>query len=514
MADTKISDLTSATTTDGSEVLPVVQSATTKKMTVDVIKGFVLADPSVVTAETDPVTGDIIKSAGGVELLDPQIGDVNRRTQLYGQSLRKNHRINGGKCVYRFQNHTALTASGTNIASVTLSTVSGVNGIAANSSGSRTGSGQMVKLVGAAGATGNLLFTVPNAVLGSHAMEGRFGIWAYFDYANATVPTINGLWSPNVTVTDEMSNAWNSNAIRPGWNFLTFQQGAPSHPFGTSLSYGGTTDMIANPLKSFTLQFSTLANCTVYLDSLWTGFKQIPSIVLGWDTADQDALDYVLPAMNLRGWKGYIAEPCFIWTSGSTLYDDHSLDNARTQRVDQFAAAGWDIINHSTTHRAIGGLSNDYEIRYEIENARAWGLAHGWVRGSEFYASPQSSTSVTAETILRNAGLVVQRHAKHPNVHLTQFGVDNPHHLGSYDMGNQTYATIKSYIDMAVAYCCDLFMFAHNTIAGGAVDGSTVPGVSTQMYETTLNLVLDYIKSLETTGTVVVPDGMTGWYYG
>lgn len=81
-------------------------------------------------------------------------------------------------------------------------------------------------------------------------------------------------------------------------------------------------------------------------------------------------------------------------------------------------------------------------------------------------------------------------------------------------MGNQTYATIKSYIDMAVAYCCDLFMFAHNTIAGGAVDGSTVPGVSTQMYETTLNLVLDYIKSLETTGTVVVPDGMTGWYYG
>lgn len=467
-----------------------------------------------VVATTDPVTGRIEKIVGGIVLLDPEIGDVNRRTQKYGQSIRKSNRINGGKCVYRFQDHAALTTSGTNIASVTLSTVSGVSGIAADSSGSRTGSGQMVKLVGAAGATGNLLFTVPNAVLGSQAMAGRFGIWAYFDYANATVPTINGLWSPNVTVTSEMSNMWNSNAIRPGWNFLTFQQGAVAHPFGTALSYGGTTDMVANPLKSFTLQFSTLANCTVYLDSLWTGFSQTPSIVLGWDAADQDVLDYVLPAMTERGWKGYIAEPCFVWASGSTLYDDHSIVNSRTQRMDQFAAAGWDIINHSTTHRAIGGLSNDYEMRYEIENARAWALAHGWVRGSEFYASPQSSTSVTAESTIRNAGIVAQRHAKHPNVHLTQFGVDNPHHIGAYDMGNQTFATIKSYIDMAVAYGCDLFLFAHNTIAGGAVDGSTVPGVSTQMYETTLNLVLDYIQSLETAGTVVVPDGMTGWYYG
>lgn len=42
MADTKISGLPSASTTDGSEVLPVVQSATTKKMAVSVIKNYVL----------------------------------------------------------------------------------------------------------------------------------------------------------------------------------------------------------------------------------------------------------------------------------------------------------------------------------------------------------------------------------------------------------------------------------------------------------------------------------------
>ena len=426
---------------------------------------------NIVTSETNPLTGRIEKSVVGKVLLESEIGDINRRSQKYGQALRKNNRVNGGKCVYRFLDHTALTTGGANIAQVTLSTVSGVNGIASDSSGSRTGSGQMVKLLGNGSATGTLFFTVPNGVFGSQAMGGRFGLWIFVE-PSGSVPAMNVSWSPNVTVTGELNNAWNTNAIRPGWNFLTFVQGATAHPFGTSLSYGGANDLIANPMKCFRLEFTTLANCTVYLDSLWTGFSQKPSIVLGWDSADQDVLDYVLPAMTARGWKGYIAEPCFVWTSGTTLYDDHSLSNSRTQRVDKFAAAGWDIINHTTTHRQMGSLSNDYDIRYEIENARAWALAHGWVRGSEFYASPQSSTSVTAESTIKASGIVLQRHAKHPNVHVTQFGVDNPHHVGAYDMGNQTFATIKSYIDMAIAYGCDLFPFAHNTVSGGAVNGS------------------------------------------
>lgn len=449
----------------------------------------------------------------GKTIITPSIGDINQRTQKYSQSLRKSHRITGGRCVYRFQDHTSLTAGGTNIAHVTISTVSGANGISSDSSGSRTGSGQMVKLAGNGSATGTLTFTVPNAVFGSQAFGGRFGLWIFVE-PSGSVPAMNVSWSPNTTITGEHNNSWNTNAIRPGWNFLTYVQGATSHPFGTALSYGGGTDLITNPVKSCRLEFTTLANCTVYLDSIWTGFSQTPSIVLGWDSADQDVIDYVLPAMQERGWRGYIAEPCFVWTSGSTLYDTHNENGARKSRMDLFRDAGWDIANHTTTHRQIGALANDYEIRYEIDNARAWQLAHGWIKGSEFYVSPQSSTSVLAETTIRNAGIVLQRHAKHPNVHLTQFGVDNPHHIGSYDFGNITYATIKGYIDMAVSYGCDLFLFGHNTVAGGAVDGSTVPGVSTQTYLTTLILMLDYIKSLESQGTVVVSDGLTGWYYG
>lgn len=42
MADLKISQLPSATTTDGTEVLPVVQSSTTKQMAINVVKNWVL----------------------------------------------------------------------------------------------------------------------------------------------------------------------------------------------------------------------------------------------------------------------------------------------------------------------------------------------------------------------------------------------------------------------------------------------------------------------------------------
>jgi hypothetical protein len=441
------------------------------------------------------------------------MADRNRHIMKYGQRPHRSSRVvSGGKAIYRFLDHTALTTGGTNIAHVTLSTVSGVNGVASDSSSSPTGSATMIKLSGNASATGTLLFTVPAAAMTSVDTDGRLGLWIYCDPANASVPTLNVSWSTNATITGELNTYWNSNQIRPGRNFLVFDQSAASHPFGADVSYG-SADLINNNLRCFRLEFSTLANCDIYLDSLWTGFQQKPQIVLGWDSADQDVIDYVLPAMQERGWKGYIAEPCFVWSSGSVLYDNHAENGDRVARMNVFDAAGWDFPNHTTTHRAMGSLSNDYEIWYEIQNQRTWAHSHGWVKGSEFYVSPQSSTSVLAENTIAASGIVAQRHAKHRNVHVTQFGVDNPHSIGSYDIGNVTYAAIKAVIDVNVAYLADTFLFGHNTVAGGAVDGSTIPGVSTQTYYTTLILVLDYIKSLESAGLVTVANGFSGWYY-
>jgi len=92
-----------------------------------------------VEAELNEVTGrNVFLGRDGKEILVPEIGDINRRSLRYGQSLRKNNRVNGGKCVYRFQNHTALTTDGANIAQVTLSTVRGGHRTASDPEGSGT----------------------------------------------------------------------------------------------------------------------------------------------------------------------------------------------------------------------------------------------------------------------------------------------------------------------------------------------------------------------------------------
>lgn len=472
-----------------------------------------------------PVTANINGATGEIEIQSP---DGFRATRFDSDSWRnipltrsdkqftprRKRIMKGGKCLYAFTDHSVLSKSGTNAASATLSTVSGYNGITADSSGSRSCSPQMVKIVGTAGATGNILIGVPSAQITQAVVNGKIGLLIYLDYGSTNNPSINGLWSTSATLLNEHANAWNTNQFRPGWNFLVYDAKQASHPFGTSLSYGGSNDITNTAVRNFALQFSTLADVTIYLDSVWYDFDQVPEITLGWDTAAADVIQYVLPAMQSRGWRGYIAEPCFVWSAGSTRYDDLSESGSRVTRMNTFAAAGWDIINHTTTHRAIGSLSNDYDIRYETENWKAWALAHGWTKGFEFYASPQSSTSVLAERVIRETGICLQRHAKKRDIYRTPWGIDNPHHLGSVDMGNSTYTTIKAAIDANIAYRADMHLFAHNTVAGGAADGSTTPGVSTQMYYTTLILVLDYLKSLEQAGTITIADGMSGWYYG
>ncbi len=214
--------------------------------------------------------------------------------------------------------------------------------------------------------------------------------------------------------------------------------------------------------------------------------------------------------MQTRGWVPYFADALFIWSSGSVEFNDfnNSRVNART-----LYDAGWPCVNHSTTHRALGTLTAA-EVTYEMENSRAFWIGKSMRRGIEFYASPQSSTSDIAETTIRDLGFVLQRHARKENVVWTPFGVDNTGHIGSYDMGNKTYAAIKAHIDAVVVnYKQDFFPFFHDVVPGGAVDGSTTTGVSTEIYQTTLMLVLDYLQSLETQGLLTVPS-ITEWYYG
>lgn len=63
MADKKISALDAASSTDGTEVLPIVQSATTKKLAISKIKDYISANLGAATASRLSLSGNVSSTA-------------------------------------------------------------------------------------------------------------------------------------------------------------------------------------------------------------------------------------------------------------------------------------------------------------------------------------------------------------------------------------------------------------------------------------------------------------------
>lgn len=400
---------------------------------------------------------------------------------------------------------------------------------------SKTGLPSMTKIVITNDA--NQQFEITSANMGSVTTSGLIGLWIYVDLTNKVGGTTarylmdisnqTALFSTYVR-----AQVTGPNQLRHGWNFVVYKQltdiastpASLSHFNGltvTKFSTGANGDMLLSPLQYMQLTFINMNGCTVYLDSLWTDFAAQPQIVLGTDQATVDCVDYALPIFQSYGWKGYSASTFRVWTSGSTIIGDWNTPAGGTEYLETLYAAGWDAINHSTNHLAPATLTAP-EIRYEVQASRSWLLTRGGVRGSEFYASPQSSTSILSERIISEAGFLLQRHGLNgkPNIQITQFGLDNASSVGAIDMSNATvgfqkYSLIKAYIDMCVAYGASVFLFWHGiTTLGDSGTGEDLTGNDLQITKSAFEKTCAYIRSLETASTVAVSDGITGFYYG
>jgi hypothetical protein len=383
----------------------------------------------------------------------------------------------------------------------------------------------------------NQQFEITNANMGSVTTNGLIGLWIYVDLTNKVggstarffmdISNQTALFTPYVRV-----QVVGPNQLRHGWNFIVYKQltdyvsmpASQDHFSGltvTKFSTGANGDMLASPLKYMQLTFINMNGCSVYLDSLWTDFAAAPQVVLGTDQATQDCVDYALPLFRQYGWKGYAAPTFRVWTSGSKIVNNWNSPAGGTEKLEELYAAGWDAVNHTTNHLNASTLTAA-ELRYEMQASRSWLLTRGAVRGSEFYASPQSGTGILAERIIAEAGFKLQRHGLNgkPNIQITHFGVDNINSVGSIDMSNasvgfQKFTLIKAYIDMCVAYKASLFLFWHGiTTLGDTGSGEDLTGNDLQITKSAFDKTCAYIKTLEDAGSLSVSDGITGFYYG
>ncbi len=426
---------------------------------------------------------------------------------------------------------------------------------------SRTGQPDMLKVV-------PVLNTSEAITLGTFAtnmliksLNGRLGLWVYleaqpgYQVGGTLAGTLEiALTTTGTAYTNGLNIGFNSNAIREGWNFIPFVMRNPQayvsgsgasedHPYGYYVTGNGTgadSNILASAVTQIRILWANMNGATMYFDSIWTDFESTPQVVLG---CDQGALteEVALPIFAAYGWTGYVAFPYNTAdNNGSTLTVQTDLNTlpfgTQMAQMQRLYAAGWDVINHSMTHAALGSYVTEPPIVYQMEQSRALWLSNDFFRGSEFYASPSSSTSRLSEKVIKGLGYKIQRHSRKMMTTITPFGLDTPSFIGAWGWGsnasmcvanttsganssvngNQQVSKIKRGIDMVVAYKCGTYQgFWHGiTASGDTGSGEDLTGDNLLLTTSAFTLVCAYIRGLEQAGSVEVCKGMSGWYYG
>lgn len=425
---------------------------------------------------------------------------------------------------------------------------------------SRTGQPDMLKVVPAANTTeGITLGTFATNML-VKSLNGRFGIWVYleaqpgYQVGGALAGTMEvALTTSGTAYTNGLNVGFNNNQLREGWNFLVFRMRnfaayqpasgvAEDHPFGMYVTSNGTAadaNILASAITAIRIVWANLQGATLYFDSIWTNFDATPQVCLGCDQG-ANFEEIALPLFDSYGWTGYLAYPYNVAdNNGSTVTVQSALDTlpAPGQEAQMRLAysKGWDIINHSLTHAALGTYSAEASIAWQMEQSRGMWMARDFVRGSEFYASPASSSSRLSEKVIKGLGFKIQRHARRTNTQMTPWGIDNPHHVGAFGWGsnasptvavatsganssvsgNQQFSKIKRAIDVIVAYGATGHIFWHGiTTLGDSGGGEDLTGDNLLLTASAFRLSCAYIRQLEQAGTLRVCKGMSGFYYG
>lgn len=297
---------------------------------------------------------------------------------------------------------------------------------------------------------------------------------------------------------------WNINQLKQGQNFLTVDLGgsATTDALGISRSTIGTGANLSVTIQHLRIEWSADWNgVPFYLDGVWYGGRSRPCIMIGADALDSSVETYWLPMMEAYGWDGYLALNIPTAPPLETAY-------ARTQT---FYDAGFDVVNHTSDHTNLTTLVESAAIARKITDFRDYQLSHGWTRGSRIFAYPENAQNALTEQVVRSLGFDFCRAIFQRNIETTQWGVPNLFHVGSYDMGNRTLATLKTIVDGAILGGHSIMPFFHGVTAGG--DGSSATGDALTIYETVLQAWLDYIRSKERQGLIDVVRP-TDWYLG
>ena len=217
---------------------------------------------------------------------------------------------------------------------------------------------------------------------------------------------------------------WRSdyNLIQEGWNLLLTNTaepiGALSSPYGQSayqtgtfpfdgwlvgagsfaFGAGGTVNYMAVEVQG--LQAGT-NNSYCYVEGIYAGGKSKPRVTIGFDVQTA-GLDLAKSIMDKYGLRGYAAVPTSNGNQAAPQYLWQATDEARLQGLHN---AGWDILQHSASHNAMGNFSDRSMIKNEIESCREQINRIGTIGAADLLATPNGSSSNRVVSVAAQSGV-------------------------------------------------------------------------------------------------------------
>lgn len=480
---------------------------------------------ALVSGEVNPATGRIKLQAAEGSLL-PWARHEHGRIDAGGSDSQPINNFNSiGDIAWTFESSTAWAANGTGSPTVTQS-FTGFDA-SGNRTGvvSRTGSPELLK-VAPTTANDEIQSTSLN-----YSTNGKFGLWVYM--ANQPGYEAGGTFLSGGSATKfsllvSTSAASFSNALsitfdhlylREGWNFLVYdekastQKGGPGHPPGITRTVNGdgsNADIIASAIRRAKVIFTNCAGTEFYFDTCWTNFTTRPRFIIGTDSQGSDLAEIMLPMLQSYGWtkKAYMAVPRQVLAAGDTTNYFYKPWSTSKAYIDEAYNAGMLVIPHSTNHQKPGSLTDPARVRWEVLPCQAWLASNGWTRGNDIWVSPNYSSSRLSEKIIKGMGFLGQRHGRCWQNIVSPFGIDNPHHVGSIDIGltdQQKYSIVKAEIDIAKFYGATLWLFHHSIqTVGDPETGEGLTGDALLIYKSNYLAIMGYVRQCELAGEVDV----------
>jgi peptidoglycan/xylan/chitin deacetylase (PgdA/CDA1 family) len=214
---------------------------------------------------------------------------------------------------------------------------------------------------------------------------------------------------------------------------------------------------------------------SVTIDSFFTANKTASSFLLMFDDGYDDMYNVAFKYCKERNIPLTLAViSSFVGT------DDYMTAN----QLKETYTAGWDIVNHTSTHRNLNGFSKD-EIIKEIEGCRSFLKNNGFDRSSDFVVYPEGKQNAFIHETMKELGIKAARGTVIKDQYLP---IDNIYNLKmTVELRkNTTFEEVKQAIDKSIdqgAVC---------TIVGHKIEESPTDDISVSIE--VFKKVIDYLN--------------------